>query len=356
MGLTLEQMSNVQEIAKQFIKESDLKTEQRVQILIQALYDVIMNKSTNPITLLTENSGKLQDTPVGSILPFIGTIPPEHYLACDGTIYNISDYPVLANLFLTQFESYNYFGGDGEVTFAVPDLRNEFIRGFHMNKEQKLSGAIGKHQDPTQYLTMFSGNSNELWYDSVEGGTSRPIAPDISYQKAESTRSSITPTKKMDETYEHTVLNKQHYTSPRPTNVAVLFCIKCEPTYYINVEPSFQHYENTVNKDVVIGTYGSKKLYRRLLYQSQTITSGVGDYKIYVGDLDISLILKGYGWLSNDDFIAPITCSDPNDGIELGWYYDKKTKYIHILVDSFYQGKDVSPYFYIEYIKIKDLL
>ena len=62
--------------------------------------------------------------PVGTIISFMGTIAPEGFLTCDGAVLNITDYPKLASHFETQFGSKNHFGGDGETTFAVPDLRN----------------------------------------------------------------------------------------------------------------------------------------------------------------------------------------------------------------------------------------
>lgn len=64
-------------------------------------------------------------TPVGDIMAYMGTTPPENYLTCDGAVYNIADYPYLSQHFADNFASANFFGGDGETTFAVPDLRGE---------------------------------------------------------------------------------------------------------------------------------------------------------------------------------------------------------------------------------------
>lgn len=90
----------------------------------------------------------------------MGTAAPDGYLVCDGTVYNISDYPLLANHFETQFQTKNHFGGDGITTFAVPDLRGEFLRGTgtnsHTNQGSGLN--VGMHQDGTiHHMT----NSNE---------------------------------------------------------------------------------------------------------------------------------------------------------------------------------------------------
>lgn len=59
--------------------------------------------------------------PIGTINPYMGTVAPIGWLVCDGTVYNISDYPDLATHIASQFGSVNFFGGDGTITFAVPD-------------------------------------------------------------------------------------------------------------------------------------------------------------------------------------------------------------------------------------------
>jgi microcystin-dependent protein len=55
--------------------------------------------------------------PAGTILDFAGpsTNIPTGFLNCDGTIYNISQYPVLGNLLGSLY------GGDGTTTFGVPN-------------------------------------------------------------------------------------------------------------------------------------------------------------------------------------------------------------------------------------------
>ncbi|WP_120197377.1 phage tail protein [Lacrimispora algidixylanolytica] len=42
-------------------------------------------------------------TPVGTIISFMGTSAPEHYLMCDGTIYNTDDYKDLSQFIKDQF-------------------------------------------------------------------------------------------------------------------------------------------------------------------------------------------------------------------------------------------------------------
>ena len=62
--------------------------------------------------------------PTGTVIQIVGKSAPEHYLVCNGTTYNISNYSELANYIKDQFGSYNNFGGDGNTTFAVPTLTN----------------------------------------------------------------------------------------------------------------------------------------------------------------------------------------------------------------------------------------
>ena len=89
---------------------------------------------------------------VGSVYSYMGVITPPGYLACDGSVYNIDDYPRLANHINVNFGSVNHFGGDGETTFAVPDLRGEFLRGTGTNSytNQGNGASVGVHQDATE--------------------------------------------------------------------------------------------------------------------------------------------------------------------------------------------------------------
>ena len=78
----------------------------------------------------------------------MGKTAPQNYLICNGQIVKISDYPVLADYFLSQFGSKNYFGGDGSITFGIPDLRGEFLRGSGTNSHADSGSGleVGQHQ------------------------------------------------------------------------------------------------------------------------------------------------------------------------------------------------------------------
>jgi microcystin-dependent protein len=59
----------------------------------------------------------MSDPYIGEIRLFGGNFAPVGWLACEGQLLPISQYDVLFNLLGTTY------GGDGENTFALPDLR-----------------------------------------------------------------------------------------------------------------------------------------------------------------------------------------------------------------------------------------
>ena len=80
----------------------------------------ISTREIDPIEYVNTDNG-IEDTPVGYITHYIGNNAPKHYLICNGAEYNITDYPYLTQYFMNEFGSINYFGGNGINTFAVPN-------------------------------------------------------------------------------------------------------------------------------------------------------------------------------------------------------------------------------------------
>lgn len=77
----------------------------------------------DPIQYINETNG-LEDTPVGHIMSYLSNSTPKHYLLCDGSEYNIQEYNWLAQHFLDEYGTLDYFGGDGVNTFKVPNLES----------------------------------------------------------------------------------------------------------------------------------------------------------------------------------------------------------------------------------------
>lgn len=60
---------------------------------------------------------------IGEIRLFGGNFAPLGWAFCDGTLYSIAEYTTVYSILGTTF------GGDGRVTFAVPDLRGRIAVG-----------------------------------------------------------------------------------------------------------------------------------------------------------------------------------------------------------------------------------
>lgn len=189
----------------------------------------------DPVEYVDSTKG-IEDTPVGHIIPYMGNNAPKHYLICDGREYNIVDYPYLVQHFTNEFGSSNYFGGDGTTTFAVPDLRGEFLRGTGVNSHtnQGSGSNVGVHQDATEHINFGVNTTDKsIWFDT---STPRSGTTQVSIGKTDSdlklTTGDNTKGLYANLTPWSTSSNYSHYTA-RPTNTSVLYCIKYEPTYFM---------------------------------------------------------------------------------------------------------------------------
>jgi microcystin-dependent protein len=98
--------------------------------------------------------------PVGTILPFGGTVAPVGYLLCDGTQYSKATYSALSAVLN------NAFGGDAN-NFRVPDLRGRFLRGW--------DNGTGRDPDAGARVAMNPGGPGGNNIGSVQGyATARP--------------------------------------------------------------------------------------------------------------------------------------------------------------------------------------
>ena len=145
------------------------------------------------------------DGPIGSIISYYGRAIPKPYLVCDGSEYNIKDYPILAQHFEDNYGSVNYFGGDGENTFAVPSFESkvkvEEWNGYYIDEKYLYDGvgAIASYNGRTFYKNteglsiivavhgpgwtggvILSTNPNMTCYSSYN--TSEIISPQASFE------------------------------------------------------------------------------------------------------------------------------------------------------------------------------
>ena len=297
MGITKEQLIQTLELSKTYEDGELTAVETRLNALIQALYEVVNNNREDPIHEIHENVG-LQDTPVGHIMAYMGKTAPKNYLVCDGSVYNITDYPALSSHILNEFGAVNYFGGDGETTFAVPDLRNEFLRGYHTGKDEQLSSDIGIHQD-SSVLPYYAIDMNNKFFTYAGPATQREPSNMDSYIAGKSELHTTTTTNAGGA---NPTTRTEVFMTVRPTNVAVLYCIKYHPTYYLRAGSDRDYFSK---EEQCIGTWiNGKLLYRVVL--TGTLPKGIATTTTvpsgsYFGEYptDIDEIVDMYGFSGN---------------------------------------------------------
>lgn len=194
-------------------------------------------------------------TPIGTVISVMGTTAPLNYLACDGTVYNISDYPELAAYFNQQFGASNNFGGNGTTTFAVPDLRGEFLRGTGTNSHanQGSGAAVGVHQDGTaipQDINI-TGSVVTAYIDT--------IPPNEDY-----VLSSTNVRNAIDKNISY---NNGRIVTSRPTNTSVLYCIASKNIF-------MDAGSNYSTEEQVVGTwFDGKPIYQITITNEVSTTS-----------------------------------------------------------------------------------
>lgn len=159
--------------------------------------------------------------PIGTVISYLGQAAPKDYLTCDGAVYPVSEYPELAEFFQEQFGAVNYFGGDGATDFAVPDMRNLFLRGYHGEAEESLSGEIGVKQDATvvPYFIVDTGFVGYYGYTIYPNNEDTYLGERDVYYRVLHNSVSSSPTTHLDS-----------YTT-RPVNMSVLYCIKARKSF-----------------------------------------------------------------------------------------------------------------------------
>jgi microcystin-dependent protein len=108
------------------------------------------------------------DFPIGTILPFAGTLnisefESQGWLYCNGDNKSRTDYADLFNVLGTS-----YGAGDGQTTFDLPDFRGVFQRG--------VSGATNNDPDAaTRKAAATGGNSGNKVGSTQNYATGKPI-------------------------------------------------------------------------------------------------------------------------------------------------------------------------------------
>src|SRR6059058_1223291 len=118
---------------------------------------------------------------VGEIRMFGGNFAPAGWMFCEGELLPISEYETLFNLIGTTY------GGDGQSTFALPDLRGRlpihFGNGF-------ILAETGGAEEITLTVSQMPAHSHTFLATSDAASTASP-APSETFARA--LASTITP-------------------------------------------------------------------------------------------------------------------------------------------------------------------
>ena len=289
--------------------------------------------------------------PVGTISSIMGNSAPDNFLKCDGTVYNISDYRELANYFKNQFGQSNKFGGDGVTTFAVPDLRGEFLRGTGTNTHANQgSGAnVGAHQDATGIPYSYSYINN----DQTIGGFATRSSSDArdEYNTPSNFDGSLSGTKVAKYVYyQGTVLdstsNKSYKYYSRPTNTSVLYVIATKDIY-------MEGKVNYSTEEKLIGTWiDGKPLYQKVYKTTAPNAANVNTAVQSIADIPFDTIFIAGGFLDNGGYAYPLSVVIKDLGDSSSVWVRKEEKTLAMTVSSGRVNKDV--YIIVQYTKTTD--
>ena len=107
---------------------------------------------------------------VGEIRIFAGNFAPAGWNFCDGSTLAISEFDTLYNLIGTTY------GGDGQQTFALPDLRGRipFHQGTDRIGNEYIIGEKAGVETVTLTLNQLPAHTHALLANSVQGTQPSP--------------------------------------------------------------------------------------------------------------------------------------------------------------------------------------
>lgn len=189
-----------------------------------------IGRVVDPVAYLN-GDGNAEDTPVGNIISYMGNDVPKHYLECDGTLYTIGDYPALEAHIVEQFGTINHFGGNGTTTWAVPDLRGEFLRGTGANITTGYEGKnVGDHQDGSTLIGLYASSNNGAIYTAYGNRTN------ISTFDKPAPNTGMTAVNSNINAESNSYGDVIGAGRARPTNTSVKYCIKYEVVPKVVIE------------------------------------------------------------------------------------------------------------------------
>ena len=272
----------------------------------KTLIEAVQSAEGTSLEELLKSSITFADTPIGTVISYMGNTAPKDYLICDGTEYEIVKYKDLAEHIKTEFGSYNHFGGNGTITFAVPDLRGEFLRGSGENsRDRQGSGAnVGEHQNATEHIHYYTFNGGVQFPNNKQNQNQDTILDIVSHVDGNN-----------DFGWRGTETTPTYFTS-RPTNTSVLYCIKYKTDKKsANIIP--QHEYSTEEK--VVGKWiDGKPIYEKVF----EIGSKSSAYTFTIENLDKIIDYTGNCIISDYSRIIPFVQPQYDNYVIINDYKD----------------------------------
>jgi microcystin-dependent protein len=164
---------------------------------------ILPTQSGNSGKVLTTNGsaaawGTISGIPAGAVMPFAMSPPPAGWLECKGQAVSRTNYATLFAAIGTAFGA-----GDGSTTFALPELRGEFIRGWDDTRGVDSGRVLGSSQ-----ADDFKIHTHTAYGAGVVSGNGFNLGG------VASANSFLTG------------IGNTGGTETRPRNIALLFCIK----------------------------------------------------------------------------------------------------------------------------------
>lgn len=112
----------------------------------------------------------MSDPYIGEIRLFGFSRVPTGWLACDGSLQPISEYNALFSLIGTTY------GGDGQTTFAMPDLRGQIPlnNGNGSGLTPRVIGESGGSESVTLLPTQLPGHSHSMTATTATANATTP--------------------------------------------------------------------------------------------------------------------------------------------------------------------------------------
>lgn len=185
--------------------------------------DIIIN-GASVATDAEVSSAVASAVPAGTIITVAKNTAPTGYLKANGALLSRTTYSTLFAEIGTTFGA-----GDGSTTFALPDLRGYFPRGWDDGRGLDVGRAFGSYQADGYLNHSHTGSTDSQGAHThivsgtsttaSNGGAGNPVILAVSTSVKTSSEGAHT----------HTVTvatSTTGATETRPKNIALLYCIK----------------------------------------------------------------------------------------------------------------------------------